>query len=118
MIRYLLWLGIGLTIAAMAPTGCGGGTTCESICSDWKSQNCGRVSGDCGIFCTSLDKLTVESGCQTQSTNYFVCVSEGDVCAEAANCPGQRNSLNTCIGAYCLGHLGDTDCQTVTAALK
>jgi hypothetical protein len=124
MKRTLLWL--GLVVVALTPaggasltlTGCGKGASCESLCSDSQSSGCGTISGDCGIFCSALDNVSQEGMCQTEYDNYDVCLSEGTICTGDSRCGGQKNSLSSCVVAYCVGHTAEADCKTITAALQ
>jgi hypothetical protein len=112
MTRFLVWL--GLSLAAAGAVGCK--SQCESLCSDAQAGNCTAITGDCGIFCSSIQTVASEGNCETQYNNYEACLDQGPVCSQ--DCTGQQAALSTCAGAYCLGHTGDTNCQTITAALK
>jgi hypothetical protein len=110
--RFLVW--IGLCLAAAAAVGCK--SACESHCSDAQAGNCTTITGDCGIFCSSLDEVSSKGNCETQYNNYEACLDQGPVCSQ--DCGGQQTALASCAVTYCLTNSSDINCGTITAALK
>ena len=93
----------------------GEGRSCETLCSQAQAGNCTDVTGDCDTFCGALDRAAPPAGCDDEQEVYRSCLDEeADICA--SGCSSRESDLRDCVGAYCLEHQGDADCQTLAAS--
>lgn len=109
----LLLAGTGASFSACGgSSGGSGGASCKSLCSAAQKGQCTSITGDCGNFCTALDDATPKSMCQSQHDAYTACLDTPDTVCDH-DCMSEETDLESCIGAYCLQHTSDKDCQTL-----
>jgi len=93
----------------------GGSRECAPLCQEGQAGSCTSIKGDCAQFCTALDRVAPDAVCTDERDAYLECLnSKSNVCD--ASCGGPENALESCLGRYCLGHMADADCQTLTGS--
>lgn len=96
----------------LASAGCSDDESdCVDKCEDAQSRDCTSIVGDCGDFCASLFAVEEPSGCDDERVDYQECLDDQGICS--ADCDSSENDLGSCVGAYCLAHGGDADCEVL-----
>jgi hypothetical protein len=90
---------------------------CESLCKEAQSRSCTSISGDCGAFCTSLERVSAAGNCDNQRDEYHACLNDDDVCTGTERCGSKETALGNCTGAYCLANSNNADCQVLVGSL-
>jgi hypothetical protein len=102
-----------LTGALLA--GCGGGKSCEDLCSEAQAGNCTSIRGNCRSFCNALDGVQGPAGCTDEREAYQSCLDDGDnVCTNS--CGVLENTLAQCLSAYCAQNQTNVDCQILVGS--
>ena len=99
-------------LAILGPVSCGDDEwDCVGACEDAQARDCTSITGDCGDFCEALFNVEEPAGCVDERTDYQQCLDDQGICS--GDCDGSENSLESCVGTYCLTHSGEADCQVL-----
>jgi hypothetical protein len=114
--RYVAATAIVLTVSVSCGSGSAARATCSQICKDFKAgrvAQCTFIKGDCDIFCSSLDNVSVKAGCPSKMEDFFACLKQNEVCPHP--CYPQEEALFSCAATYCGGAPNDGDCVSYKA---
>lgn len=117
LLRILGTAIVAVSLAACGDDGDEGGRSadCTTLCTEGQQGNCTTIKGDCGQFCTALDRAAPTAGCKDKRDAYISCLNgDSNVCN--VNCDSSESALEQCMGLWCATHASDADCQTLLSS--
>jgi hypothetical protein len=103
MTKSAFRLGLLAWALVLPAMGCGGGKSCEALCTEARAcPDASPSETTCKDLCTAQDKLVKAAKCETQRAELDACVSGlKDACDAATGCSTEAKASYACTNNYC-----------------